>query len=111
MAIVKRLFAVTVLLACATPAFAQGVISGAVFDPDGAPQQGQHVYLTNVATKSQLDFATLENGRFEFSGLPAAEYRLTSDGPGVGTLTIVLADGEQWHRDFKQTFGPFTTTW
>jgi hypothetical protein len=94
-----------------TSAFAQGVISGTVFDPDGAPRAGQPVYLTNVATKSQLEFETLDNGRFEFSGLSAADYRLTSDGPGVGTVTIALEDGERWHRDFKLTFGPFTATW
>jgi TonB family protein len=111
-AITQRLLsAVAAVLTSAMPAFAQGAISGAVFDPDGAPREGQNVYLTNMATRSQLDFETLENGRFEFSGLPAAEYRLTSDGPGIGTVTIALEDGERWHRDFKLSFGPFTATW
>jgi TonB family protein len=107
-AITQRLLsAVAAVLTSAMPAFAQGAISGAVFDPDGAPREGQNVYLTNMATRSQLDFETLENGRFEFSGLPAAEYRLTSDGPGIGTVTIALEDGERWHRDFKLPYcGP-----
>ena len=76
-AIYTTAFALAVV-ALAVPAAAQGVISGAVVDRDGGPVVGAHIYLTNVGMQSQLEFQTLVNGRFEFSGLRPGEYRLTS---------------------------------
>ena len=96
-----------IVLAAALPASAQAVFSGVLLDPNGAPVEGVTVYVTNVATKSQLDFPTNAQGRFEFSGLPAGEYRVT----GVGNFTVTLEAGERVDREIRMPFGPFGEAW
>jgi uncharacterized protein (TIGR03435 family) len=100
-----------VFVVFASTAFAQTVFSGIVLDPNGAPVEGATIYVTSIRTSEQLDFATTAEGRFEFSGLPAGDYRVSSMTPGIGVFTVTLAAGEPVHREITLAFGPFQETW
>ncbi|MBI4266643.1 MAG: TonB family protein [Acidobacteria bacterium] len=90
---------------------ASAVFSGFVSDPNGEPVEGSTIYLTSVATKEQLEFVTGPEGRFEFSGLPAGDYRVTSMTPGIMPFVVTLPADERVHRDITLPFGPFSGTW
>jgi TonB family protein len=100
-----------VLTLLATPASAQAVFSGVVLGPDDLPVEGVTIYVTNITTGEQLDFTTLPNGRFEFSGLREGDYRLTAERYSFGNPVITLRAGEMVERELKVPFGPFTAEW
>lgn len=108
----RRVGVILVLvLALASPSAAQAVLSGIVLDPMREPVAGATIYVTNTATKAQLDFVTTPEGRFEFSGLPAGDYRLTSDTQGILPVTVMLSAGAREFQEIVIAFGPFTVTW
>jgi TonB family protein len=98
-------------LIVAAPASAQGVFSGVVLGPDDQPVEGVTIYLTSVATSSQLEFTTLANGRFEFSGLMPGDYRVTSTTARIGSFVVTLSADEPLIRELRIPFGPFAEEW
>jgi uncharacterized protein (TIGR03435 family) len=103
----RVLIVLTLLIATAAPAAAQAVFSGTVVGPDGLPVEGSRIFVTHIASRTQLDFTTLADGRFEFSGLPAGDYRVT----GPQGFTLTLAAGERVDREIRIPFGPFVEDW
>ncbi|HVC46249.1 MAG TPA: carboxypeptidase-like regulatory domain-containing protein [Terracidiphilus sp.] len=70
-------------------------IAGTVLDASGAEVQGADVVLRSSAGAKVGERHTGSDGEFQFAGLAAGSFRLTADGPGLGTIrrTITLRPG------------------
>jgi hypothetical protein len=89
------------LVACiAGPAAAQPVqtasVTGAVFDPGGAPLSNAHVTATHLARSQSFRTVTDAAGRFRFPFLPVGAWRITITRDGFRPLSreLELAVGE-----------------
>ena len=92
---------VLALLVCiATGGAAQPVatasLTGAVFDPGGAPLADSRVVVTHVARSQTFETSTDARGRFRFPFLPVGALRVTivHEGFASATRTLDLAVGE-----------------
>jgi outer membrane receptor protein involved in Fe transport len=78
-------------------AIAQGTgkISGTVKDQNGAVIPGATVSALNIASSQRVNAETDVNGKYEFTGLRAAIYRVTATASGFGESaeSVSLADG------------------
>jgi len=63
-------------------------LSGQVRDPTEKAVAGAKVVVENVQTSSQYSVFTSENGRFQFTTLPAGEYRLVITAAGYKIFSI-----------------------
>lgn len=57
-------------------------IAGEVVDASGAKIQGAVMKLIDSASNAAKTITTVQDGRFEFSALPAGRYRLSAEKPG-----------------------------
>jgi TonB family protein len=105
------LVALTIVLGVAPSAAAQTRFAGVVLDPEGQPANGIPIYMTNVASKSQVELTTPEDGRFDFSGFSSGDYRITSTAAGFAPFTVTLANDDPVIREIRLTFGPFRAEW
>jgi TonB-dependent Receptor Plug Domain. len=72
-------------ISCAQPVFGQfetASVLGYVRDNSGAPIAKAGVELLNLATGVKIERTTDDDGRFEFVGVPAAQYKVTATAPG-----------------------------
>lgn len=63
-------------------------VSGTVLDPIGAMIPGARVIFTNNATKEARQTSTNDEGRFEFSSVPAGDYSISIEMPNFKALEI-----------------------
>jgi hypothetical protein len=87
------MFAMALLLAASTSAFAQGggasstgSISGQVADESGGVLPGVTVTATSPAQMGTLSAVTNEEGMFRFPAVPPGEYKVQFELPGFNTL-------------------------
>jgi len=86
--------ALAVLLAvCTSPAMAQNLVRGAVFDTQQKPVEGATVSFEGVGFVSKQATKTDKKGEFLFQGLASGEYKITASKDGIGfhTLTYTVS--------------------
>jgi TonB family protein len=85
--------------------------SGVVLDPQDGFLPNAKVILTNTQTTMKNEMRADSMGRFEFVGLPPADYALEAVLPGFanlrGTLTVT---GEDLQRDIRLNVGSLEET-
>ena len=81
-AVLMPIFDLLMFAAIHSPAAASS-ITGSVRDPDGAPLVGAFVQLKNVRTGALTNVRSSLYGRYEVADLPAGEYDLTINVPGM----------------------------
>ncbi len=62
-------------------------ITGLITDPSGAPVQGAHVVLKNMATNDVHSIQSDANGAYDFQNLPPGTYQITTTAQGFKTFT------------------------
>ena len=89
-----------------------GSIRGVVQDREGAVYEGVHITLTVKLASSTLAKTTTtdNNGRFEFSGVPAGTFKLTASSQGFTTQVVsgTVHAGENYEE--AAIVLPFATT-
>ena len=70
------------LLAATGYSASEGVISGLVKDPDGAPLKAVFVRARNMETKITVSVLSDKAGKYQIKDLPAGEYELRVNGVG-----------------------------
>src|SRR5262245_21599500 len=81
-----------------------GRISGAIYDPSGAPVPGCLVTATNSQTGLQKSMRTEVSGFYALAALPAGTYTLTAEKEGFRTSEhsgVVLDASSQRSVDFR----------
>jgi hypothetical protein len=94
--------------ALADDATSYAVLSGTVFDPNGAVITGVKVTLTNERTKHKLVVATNDEGVYTFPSLMPDTYKMTLEHIGFETVTvdkIVASKQEQMDVDLTLPVG------
>lgn len=88
-----------------------GSLSGAVVDPMNAAMPGVSITLTNAQNQSKYEVRSDRTGRYEFVGLPPADYTLEAQAPGFTALrrkvTIAAQPAQQ---DLRMQIGSLKET-
>jgi TolA-binding protein len=85
----RGVLAFAVLLAVAvSPAMAQNLVRGAVFDTQQKPVDGATVRFEGQGFVNKSETKTDKKGEFLFQGLPSGEYKITASKDGIGTHTL-----------------------
>jgi TonB family protein len=88
-----------------------GTLSGAIVDPMNAALTGVTVTLTNAQNQSKYEVRSDKTGRYEFVGLPPADYTLEAQLPGFAALrrrvTIAAQPAQQ---DLRMQIGSLQET-
>ncbi len=74
-------------------------LSGTVLDPTNRVLPDTRLILTNLASRAKHEVRTDATGRFEFVGLPPAEYRLDTSLPGFAPLEENITIGGNAERE------------
>ncbi len=108
-AIFVLLFGVTTAIAAAQGAFA--TFSGRVADEQGRTVQGVGMSLVNDARQAKYEVKSSADGRFEFVGLPAGEYRVEVRASGFQSITDTLTvSGKDVQRNYGLKIGTLQET-
>jgi tetratricopeptide (TPR) repeat protein len=84
----RGVLAFAVLLAVsASPAMAQNLVRGTVFDTQQKPVEGATVHFEGQGFVNKSDTKTDKKGEFLFQGLPSGDYTITASKDGVGTAS------------------------
>src|SRR5215510_41745 len=84
----RGVLAFAVLLAvAASPAMAQNLVRGTVFDTQQKPVEGATVHFEGQGFVNKSETKTDKKGEFLFQGLPSGEYKITASKDGIGTHT------------------------
>ena len=103
------LFAITAAVAAAQSGFVS--FTGRVTDEQDRGVGGVAVTLANDARQAKYEVKTFGDGRFEFVGLPAGQYKFEVVGPGFRSIKEDLTIGNQnVQRDFKMRIGMLQET-
>ncbi len=86
--------------------------AGTLFDPFGGLLPGVTVTLVNSETHAKQEVHSDQNGRFEFVGLPAGTYTLSSTLLGFKSLSeaVTFGPGEAAQRDITLSIGSISET-
>lgn len=110
----RALIFVMVLAAAAAVAAAQTAymsFSGVVNDEQGRGIPGTAVVLSNDVRQAKYEIKTTNDGRFEFVGLPAGDYRVQVEGIGFQSLRDALTiEGKNVQRNFTLMLGTLQET-
>lgn len=83
-----------------------GTLSGAIVDPTNAALPGVTVTLTNAQNQSKYEVRSDKTGRYEFVGLPPADYALEAQLPGFASLRRrVTTAGQPAQQDLRMQIG------
>ena len=76
-------------------------LSGTVLDPTNRVLPDTRLILTNLASRAKHEVRTDATGRFEFVGLPPAEYRLDTSLPGFTPIKEDITIGGNAERELR----------
>lgn len=86
-------------------------VGGTIVDSSNAPVPGVTVTLTNPQTEARYEVKSDRSGRYEFVGLPPAEYGLEAKLPGFSTLKRrVAVAGQNVQQDLALELGSLQET-
>jgi len=111
-----RIATAIVLLAVTIPiaGFAQSTfftLSGSVTDQSNAFLPGVRLVLTDSQKQAKHEVRSDRTGRFEFVGLPSAEYQLDTELPGFASgKRVVSVNGQDVQQNIKLAVGSLTET-
>jgi hypothetical protein len=104
------LFVIVLMMSFGTVAFGQGnaVLTGNVFDPQGAVVAGAKVTAINVATNVPNDTQTNGAGLYRFPTLPVGNYKMVVEAAGFKSAqvgNVILTVGQTVTQDIKLEVG------
>jgi TonB family protein len=107
---VGALLALTVPVAGLRAQFQFYSLTGAALDPTNRVLPDTRLVLTNATSHAKYEVRTDTAGRFEFVGLPPAEYTLEAILPGFASLKEDLRIGGPTERDVRLRVGSLQET-
>jgi TonB family protein len=84
--------------------------TGTAFDPTNRLLPGTTVILTNTSSKAKYEVQTDATGKFEFVGLPPAQYKLETSLAGFAALSEEIRISGNTQRDLRLKVGSLQET-
>jgi TonB family protein len=85
-------------------------LSGTAFDPTNRVLPNTRIVLTNAVSQAKYEVRTDATGRFEFVGLPPAQYAMEAMLPGFSTLKHELTISGNTDRELRLRVGSLQET-
>ena len=104
MRVITRILGLTVLSLSFANGASDGMISGTVKGPAGAPFRGAFVQARNPETRMTVSVLSDSQGRYQVRNLPPGAYELRAKAIGYGDdqrSEVNVADGKSLHMDFS----------